>query len=136
MPTIEFRTSGCKVEFAEGDEVNMLRVAIRNDCDVPYKCASGNCGTDRVKVESGAENLSPMRKRERDRLGPELIAAGYRLACQTYAAGDVVVTWDPAQKPLDDRWVDRALPSRADERIKKKWLDAKGLFTIDGVVGV
>jgi ferredoxin len=122
MPTIRFVTSGCEVEFPDGDDVNMLRVAIRNECDVPYKCASGNCGTDRVLVVDGAENLSPMRKRERERLGADLVQQGYRLCCQTYVMGDVSVTWDPDQKALDDRWVDRSLPAKADERLKRRWL--------------
>jgi ferredoxin len=122
MPTIRYLTSGCEVEFPDGDDVNLLRVAIRNECDVPYKCASGNCGTDRVLVVEGAANLSPMRKRERERLGAELVAQGYRLCCQTYAMGDVSVSWDPAQKALDDRWVDKSLPAKADERLKKRWL--------------
>jgi ferredoxin len=121
MPRISFLTSGCAVDFPDGDDVNMLRVAIRNECGVPYKCASGNCGTDRVLVVEGADNLSPPRRRERDRLG-DLLAQGYRLCCQTYASGDVSVSWDPDQKALDDRWVDRALPSKADERLKRRWL--------------
>jgi ferredoxin len=122
MPTIRFVTSGCAVDFPDGDDVNLLRVAIRNDCHVPYRCASGNCGTDRVFVEQGAENLSPPRRRERDRLGP-LLEQGWRLCCQTYATGDVSVSWDPNQKPLDERVVDRSLPSKADERLKRRWLD-------------
>ncbi|MGH9138096.1 MAG: 2Fe-2S iron-sulfur cluster-binding protein [Acidimicrobiales bacterium] len=122
MPTIRFLTSGCAVDFSDDDEVNVLRVAIRNECNVPYRCASGNCGTDRVFVEDGAENLSPPRRRERDRLG-SLLEQGWRLCCQTYAAGDVSLSWDPDQKPLDERWADRSLPSRADERLKRRWLD-------------
>jgi ferredoxin len=122
MPTIRFLTSGCEVEFPDGDDVNLLRVAIRNECDVPYKCASGNCGTDRVLVVEGANNLSPMRKRERERLGGDLVEQGYRLCCQTYAMGDVSLTWDPDQKALDDRWVDKSLPAKADERLKRRWL--------------
>lgn len=114
MPRIEFRTSGCAVDFDDGDEVNLLRVAIRHDCGVPYKCASGNCGTDRVHVEAGAEHLSPLRPKERERLG-ELIDAGWRLACQTYAAGDVTVTWDPDQRPLE---------GRAADKLKERWLAA------------
>jgi ferredoxin len=123
MPTITFATSGRTVDFPDGDDVNLLRVAIRNECGVPYRCASGNCGTDRVRVEAGAENLSPPRARERTRLG-ELLDEGYRLCCQTYVSGDVTVSWDPDQKPLDERAVDRALPSKADERIKQRWLSA------------
>ena len=121
MPTVRFLTSGCAVYFADGDDVNILRVAIRNDCGVPYKCASGNCGTDRVLVVEGAENLSPPRKRERERLG-ELLGQGYRLCCQTYATGDVSLSWDPDHKPLDERWMDKSMPGRADERLKRRWL--------------
>ena len=114
MPTIEFRTSGRRVDFDDGTEVNLLRVAIRNDCGVPYKCASGNCGTDRVHVEAGHEHLSPVRRKEQDRLG-ESLADGWRLACQTYASGDVVLTWDPDQRPLE---------GRAADKLRERWLAA------------
>lgn len=113
MPKITFATSGKVVEFPDGDEVNVLRVAIRNEVGVPYRCASGNCGTDRVHVEAGAENLSPLRPKEIQRLGND-VDCGYRLACQTYAMGDVTITWDPDRKPptsdeleakLRERWL-------------------------------
>lgn len=114
MPTIRFLTSGRDVEFDGDDAVNLLRVAIRNECGVPWRCASGNCGTDRVLVEAGAENLSTPRKRERERLG-ELLDMGYRLCCQTYVEGDVSVSWDPDQKGLDE-------DSKAAERLQQVWL--------------
>ena len=114
MPTIHFSTTGREVTFAEGDEVNLLRVAIRNDCGVPFKCASGNCGTDRVRVESGLENCMPMRRRERERLA-ELVDQGYRLACQTYVNGDVTIAWDPEQIGLDEG-------SRVYDKLKQVWL--------------
>lgn len=60
MPRIRFRTSDKEVELKEGDPVNILRVAIRNECGVPWRCASGNCGTDRVLVEQGPRT-SPSR---------------------------------------------------------------------------
>jgi ferredoxin len=116
MPRIRFRTSDKEVEFKEGDPVNLLRVAIRNECGVPWRCASGNCGTDRVLVEEGAQHVSTPRRRERDRLG-ELLEMGYRLACQSYVDGDVTVSWDPDQKGLDE-------DSRAAERLKRIWLGA------------
>jgi ferredoxin len=109
MPSIYFRTSGAKVDFAEGEEVNLLRTSIRNDCGVPYKCASGNCGTDRVLVETGAESLSRVRPKERDRLG-DAVDAGYRLACQTYVSGDVTISWEG--------------PSITEnERLRRRWLE-------------
>jgi ferredoxin len=116
VPTISYLTSGQDVEFPDGDEVNLLRVSLRNDCGVPYRCASGNCGTDRVKVEAGADNLSPVRRKERERLGEELLAAGYRLCCQTYALGDVAISWDPNQKALD---------GRGGEKLRERWLEGK-----------
>ena len=124
MPTIRFVTSNCAVDFPEGDDVNLLRVAIRNECAVPYRCASGNCGTDRVHVESGQDSLSPPRKRERERLG-ELLDEGWRLACQTYVSGDCAVTWDPDQRPLDERATDRSLPAAVNERLQRRWLSSE-----------
>lgn len=113
MPTIDFATSGCTVSFDDDDEVNLLRVAIRNECGVPYKCASGNCGTDRVHVDAGAEHLSAVRRRERETLGPDLLDAGYRLACQTYTSGDVTLSWQPGQT---------ALEGRAGDKLRQRWL--------------
>lgn len=109
MPTVWFRTSDHRITFEE-DEVNLLRLAIRHDIPVPFKCASGNCGTDRVYVEEGAENLSRLRPKERDRLG-EAVDHGYRLACQTYACGDVMLSWDPEQRGIDN------------ERLRRLWID-------------
>ena len=112
MPTIRFTTSDREVVFPDGDEVNLLRIAIRNDCGIPFKCASGNRGTARVRVLSGLEHCIPARRRERERLGA-LLAEGYRLACQTYVGGDVEIAWDPDQT---------ALPDRVSERLKQVWL--------------
>lgn len=114
MPVIRFHTSGHEIEFPDGEEVNLLRVAIRHECGLPFKCSSGLCGTDRVTVVEGAEHLSPPRKRERDRLG-ELLDENVRLACQTYVSGDVTVVWDPDQKGIDE-------DSRAGKRLKALWL--------------
>jgi ferredoxin len=114
MPRIRFDTTDKEVTFPDGEEVNLLRVAIRNDCGVPFKCASGNCGTDRVRVLEGGENCDPARRRERDRLG-ELLGQGYRLACQTYVRGDVSVAWDPDQREME-------ASGRAYDRLKQVWL--------------
>jgi ferredoxin len=114
MPTIRFETSGREVTFPDGDEVNLLRVAIRNECGIPFKCASGNCGTDRVRVLAGMENTIPMRMRERQRLA-ELSEQNYRLACQTYVSGDVTVAWDPDQTELEGK-------GKVYDKLKQIWL--------------
>lgn len=114
MAKIRFTTSDREVEFPDGDEVNLLRVAIRNDCGIPFRCASGNCGTDRVRVLEGAEHLSTPRRRERERLG-ELLHQGYRLACQTYVGGDISVAWEPDQGELDGT-------GRVYDKLRQVWL--------------
>ena len=116
MPEVYFETSGRRASFAAGEEVNLLRLSMRLGCGVPWRCASGKCGTDRLLIVDGAENLSPIRRRERERLG-DLIEQGYRLGCQTYASGDVTVRWDPNQRGLDD-------DSVAGQRLKARWLAA------------
>jgi ferredoxin len=116
MPEVFFETSGRRVSFPEGEEVNLLRLSLRHGCGVPWKCASGNCGTDRLFIVDGREHLSPMRRRERERLG-ELAAEGYRLSCQTYTSGDLTVRWDPNQVGLDEESV-------AGQRLKARWLGA------------
>lgn len=81
---------------SEEGEIHVLRTSIRYEGGLPYRCAGGRCGTCKMHVEEGMENLSPVRKAEERMLG-ELIQQGYRLGCQTYAHGDCTVTWDPAQ---------------------------------------
>jgi hypothetical protein len=68
-------------------------------------------------IVEGREHLSPMRRRERDRLG-ELAAQGYRLSCQTYTSGDLTVRWDPHQVGLDEE-------SAAGQRLRARWLGAE-----------
>lgn len=116
MPKIKFETSETEVQFPQGQDVNLLRLAIRYECGVPWKCATGLCGTDRVRVIEGAEHLSPPRRREQRLLG-DLIDDGVRLACQTYASGSVTVIWDPGQKSID-------ADSRAGKRLLTQWLEA------------
>ena len=114
MPTIRFETSNQEVSFPDGEEVNLLRIALRNDVAIPFKCASGNCGTDRVRVVEGVDQCVPARRRERERLG-DLLDEGYRLSCQTYVKGDIVVAWDPDQTAL-------GATGRSSERLKQVWL--------------
>lgn len=117
MPRITFLTTGKVLDLPDdGDPPNLLRVAIRNDCGLPWRCASGNCGTDRVRVVEGAGNITAPRKRERERLG-ELVDQDYRLACQSYVEGDISIEWDPDQRGLDE-------DSAAGARLKERWLGA------------
>jgi ferredoxin len=93
VPKILYVTANRTVEFDEGTESNILAASIRHQVGVPYKCGGGICGTCRIHVLAGAENLSPVRKAEIRQLG-DAIEHGYRLACQTFARGDCAVQWE------------------------------------------
>lgn len=94
MPTIRYASTGRCVTFEEGTEANILRQSIRYEAGVPYRCGGGLCGTCKVFIESGAENLTEIKKQEVNKLGEELLKKGYRLACQSFAKGDVTLSWD------------------------------------------
>jgi ferredoxin len=94
MSKINYSTSGKSVEFEEGVETNLLSTSIRYQGEIPYRCGGGLCGTCRVHVDEGAENLTKIRKNEIERLGDD-INKGYRLACMCFATGDVRLSWDP-----------------------------------------
>jgi ferredoxin len=88
---VTFQTSGKSIEVDK--DTNLLRTSIRYEGAVPFKCGGGLCGTCRVQIVDGHENLSKVMKKEIDRLGQEKIDQGYRLACQTFLTGDITVTW-------------------------------------------
>ncbi|MFD2372131.1 2Fe-2S iron-sulfur cluster-binding protein [Brevibacillus sp. GCM10020057] len=91
MPSITFHTSGKTIEVEK--DANLLRTSIRYEGAVPFKCGGGLCGTCRVQIVDGQENLSKVMKKEIDRLGSEKIEQGFRLACQTFVTGDVTISW-------------------------------------------
>jgi ferredoxin len=91
MPLMTFQTSGKTIEVDK--DANLLRTSIRYEGSVPFKCGGGLCGTCKVRIVEGSENLSKIMKKEIDRLGEEKISQGYRLACQTFITGDVTLAW-------------------------------------------
>jgi len=78
---------------------NLLRLSIREKGGIPFKCGGGLCGTCRCKIEKGIENTDAVKDKERKHLTEAELAAGYRMACQTFLKGDVSVSWIP----LEDR---------------------------------
>jgi ferredoxin len=91
MPLLTFQTSGKTIEV--NNDANLLRTSIRYEGSVPFKCGGGLCGTCKVRIVEGSENLSKVMKKEIDRLGQEKINQGFRLACQTFITGDVTLAW-------------------------------------------
>jgi ferredoxin len=94
MIRVTFITNSSKtVEAPENS--NLLRISLREQGGIPFKCGGGLCGTCRCRIESGLENTDAIKPKERKHLTEEDFRQGYRMACQTFLNGDVRVSWIP-----------------------------------------
>ena len=89
MPNITFVPSGQSFEVEEGTTI--LLAAVRNGLQLPHDCTEAICGTDRVKVIAGKENLTEKGDNEELTLGIMNADSDDRLACVARILGDVVV---------------------------------------------
>jgi ferredoxin len=94
---VVFLTNGGKsVEVPAGS--NLLRMSMRGEGGIPFKCGGGICGTCRCLLEEGKDNTAPVTKKERKHLSDEEIAEGWRMACQTTLTGPLKVSWVPLEE--------------------------------------
>jgi ferredoxin len=94
---IKFEPDGRSGLIAEG--TYLWDAAKRLGVRLPAECAGrGECDTCAVVVEQGATLLSSLTEAERERLSPERLAAGERLACQAKVehGGELVLRPVPA----------------------------------------
>ena len=94
MIKVTFITNNGKTAEAP-ENSNLLRVSLREQGGIPFKCGGGLCGTCRCKIESGLENTDAIKPKERKHLTEEEFRQGHRMACQTFLNGDVSVSWIP-----------------------------------------
>ncbi|HZR73914.1 2Fe-2S iron-sulfur cluster-binding protein [Bradyrhizobium sp.] len=94
MIKVTFITNNSKTVEAP-DNSNLLRVSLREQGGIPFKCGGGLCGTCRCRIESGIENTDVIKPKERKHLTDADFASGHRMACQTFLNGDVSVSWIP-----------------------------------------
>jgi ferredoxin len=95
MITIVFQTNSDKT-VSVPENSNLLRVSLRHQGGIPFKCGAGICGTCRCRIESGIEHTDKVKQKERKHLTEDDLANGYRMACQTFIVdGDVSVSWIP-----------------------------------------
>jgi len=89
MPKVTFMPAGRSFEVSTGTTV--LVSAIQNGLQLRHDCTEAICGTDRVKILSGKEQLSE--KTENEELTLEMMNAGpdERLGCVARILGDVTV---------------------------------------------
>ena len=98
MISITFISNAHKVLTAP-ENSNLLRVSLRGQGGIPFKCGGGLCGTCKCRIESGLEHADTVKPNERKHLSEAELAQGYRMACQTFISGDVSVSWSPAPSP-------------------------------------
>jgi len=89
MPKVTFLPPGQSFEVAAGTTI--LVSAILNGLQLRHDCTEAICGTDRVKILSGNDQLSE--KTENEELTLEMMNAGpnERLGCVARVLGDVTV---------------------------------------------
>lgn len=92
MPVITFVTNNNFVVEAP-DNSNLLRVSLREQAGIPFKCGGGICGTCKCKIVAGREYTDEPKAKERKHFTEEQFAQGNRLACQTFVKGDISVAW-------------------------------------------
>ena len=103
MISVTFLSNGGKVATAP-EATSLLRLSIREKGGIPFKCGGGICGTCKCRIEQGREHADAVKPKERRHLTEAELAEGYRMACQTFVAGDVAVSWapTPARPPRED----------------------------------
>ncbi|HLS16682.1 MAG TPA: 2Fe-2S iron-sulfur cluster-binding protein [Paenalcaligenes sp.] len=94
MIEITFVTNDNKLVQAP-EKSNLLRISIREQGGIPFKCGGGICGTCKCRIVEGMDNTDNIKPKERRHLTDEDFEQGYRMACQTFLNGDVKVEWEP-----------------------------------------
>lgn len=92
--TVTFVSNGNKAVSAPANS-NLLRVSLREQGGIPFKCGGGICGTCKCHIDTGLEHTDAIKPKERKHLSEADFANGYRMACQTFVNGDVSVSWQP-----------------------------------------
>jgi uncharacterized 2Fe-2S/4Fe-4S cluster protein (DUF4445 family) len=112
------------IEVSEGD--SLIRTALQAGVHINASCGGeGVCAKCRVLVEQGevGEGLS-------ERLSPEDIEAGYRLACQARVKGDAAIRV-PVESAMDRSVFDQKVRPRQTAKIQQMDFDSlkeRGLF--------
>lgn len=97
MIQVTFLSNGDKTASAPVNS-NLLRISLREQGGIPFKCGGGICGTCKCRIERGIEHTDAVKPKERKHLSDDDLKAGYRMACQTFLSGDVSVSWVPLEE--------------------------------------
>ena len=90
MPVITVKNTG--KSFSASPAVSLLNSLLREGIRINHFCGGkAACGTCRITVLSGSENLSPPGNSEKKRLEAVKAKADQRLACQSYLYDDILI---------------------------------------------
>lgn len=121
MPKITFTNDKKEIDVPAGSnlrlEAQKAGVEIYNGLDKYLNCrGNGLCGTCRVLVKKGMENLSPKSKIERFKLGTMMSAIGHedemRLSCQVQVNGDCSIEARPALNLYGENFWQKPYPNK------------------------
>ena len=73
MIEVTFLTNGGKTVTAP-ENSNLLRVSLREQGGIPFKCGGGICGTCKCRIEKGLEHTDAIKPKERKHLTEEQFA--------------------------------------------------------------
>ena len=91
MAQVNFESENMTVDVDAG--MSLLNLAAEVDCDITFGCKSGSCGTCRIRIVSGMENLSPPSAEEADFLKGFGAQFDERLGCQVVIQGDCTIRY-------------------------------------------
>ncbi len=72
--------------------VSVLNTLLQNGVSIPHECGGkSQCGTCHILIREGHNHINGINARERIRLAAMGNPEHVRLACQTYAYGDITI---------------------------------------------
>jgi ferredoxin len=90
MPTIYVQNLDQRVPASAA--VSVLNNLLREGVPIKHLCGGhAQCGTCRIRIVAGEDRVSRPTSAESRRLASMRNAEGFRLACQTYAFGDITI---------------------------------------------
>ena len=90
MATIRIKNTGEVVRTSAA--ISILNSLLREGAAIRHVCGGkAQCGTCRFKIVDGEQYLSPVNEKEQIRLNALGNPDKVRLACQTYAFGDISI---------------------------------------------
>ncbi len=91
---VTFITNGHKTVQAAVNS-NLLRVSLREQGGIPFKCGGGLCGTCKCKIEQGIAHTDEIKPKERNHLTEKRSTRVIAWPARPFCEGMLSVSWVP-----------------------------------------